>query len=327
MRILVTGATGFLGSHVAEQLARQGHAVRVLVRRTSDRTFLQGFEAEEVLGEVTQPDTLPAVVDGVEAIVHAAGLTKARSAAEFEAVNAGGTANLLAALDPAQPLRRFVLISSLAAHGPSEDGRPRPVDAPPAPVTAYGRSKLRAEELVRSWAGDGHAATIIRPPVIYGPRDRQLLPFFQLARWRLAPLLGGGTNTVSWVYAEDAARAAALAATAADDAPSATYTIDDGAVYTWRDLQAAVEEAVGRKALRIPSPPWAYAAAAFVSELYGRLRRQAVSFTRDKVIEMRQPYWVCSHDEISRDLGWEPHVGIGEGTALTAAWYRQHGWL
>jgi nucleoside-diphosphate-sugar epimerase len=327
MKVLVTGATGFLGSHIAEQLAREGHAVRVLVRRTSDRSFLQGSDAEEALGDVTQPETLPAAVEGVEAIVHAAGLTKARSAAEFESVNAGGTANLLAALDPAQPLRRFVLISSITAHGPSEDGRVRPPEAPAAPVTTYGRSKLGGEEAVRSWASDGRPATIIRPPVIYGPRDRELLPFFHLARWRLAPLLGDGTNVVSFVYVEDAARAAVLAATAGDDAPSATYALDDGAVHTWRDLLAAVEQAVGRKALRIPSPPWAYAAAALVSELYGRLRRQAVIFTRDKVVEMRQRYWVCSHEEISRDLGWGPQVGIGEGTALTVAWYRQHGWL
>ena len=327
MRVLVTGATGFLGSHIAEQLARQGHTVRVLVRRTSDRSFLQGFEAEQALGDVTQPDTLPAAVEGVEAIVHAAGLTKARSAAEFEAVNAGGTANLLAALGPAYPLRRFVYVSSLAAHGPSEDGRPRPPDSAATPITAYGRSKLRAEEMVRSWAGDSRAAAIIRPSIIYGPRDRQLLPFFHLARWRLAPLLGGGTNAVSCVYVEDAARAAVLAATAGDDAPSATYALDDGAVYTWRDLLAAVEQAVGKKALRLPSPPWAFAAAALVTELYGRLRRQAVSFTRDKVLEMRQRYWVCSHDEISRDLGWEPQVRLNEGAALTAAWYRQHGWL
>ena len=328
MRVLVTGATGFLGSHIAEQLAHQGHSVRVLLRRTSDRSFLRGIDVEEALGDVPQPDTLPAAVDGVEAIVHAAGLVKARSAEEFEAVNAGGTANLLSALGQTPRLRRFVLISSLAAHGPSEDGRPRPLDASPTPVTAYGRSKLKAEQFVRSWAGDPDrvGATIIRPPVVYGPRDRQLLTFFQLARWRLAPLLGDGANSVSCVYVEDAARAAAIAA-AAGDAPSATYTVDDGSVYTWRDLLAAVEQAVGRKALRIPSPPWAYAAAAFVSETYGRLRRQAVSFTGDKVIEMRQRYWVCSHDEISRDLGWQPQVDLAQGAALTAAWYRQHRWL
>lgn len=327
MRILVTGATGFLGSHIAEQLARDGHAVRVLLRHTSDRSFLRGLECEEALGDITQPETLPAAVVGVEAVVHAAGLVKARSAQEFEAVNAQGTANLLSALASADRLRRFVYISSLAAHGPSEDGRPRPLAAPPQPVTAYGRSKLRAEEFVRSWAGDGRSAAIIRPPVIYGPRDRELLPFFRLTRRRLAPLLGDGTNVISLVYVEDGARAAALAAVAADEAPSATYTVDDGAVYTWRELLGAVEQAVGRKALPIPSPVWAFTAAALVSETYGRLRGKAVTFSRDKVREMRQRYWVCSHEEIRQDLGWKPQVGLSEGTALTAAWYRQHGWL
>ena len=329
MKFLVTGATGFLGSHIAEQLAREGHTVRVLARRTSDRSFLRGLEIEEALGDITQPDTLPAAVAGVDAVVHAAGLVKARSAAEFNSVNAEGTANLTSALAAAETTPRFVLISSLAAHGPSEDGRPRPLDAPTTPVTAYGRSKLKAEEMVRTWAGKPNAvgAVIFRPPVIYGPRDRELLPFFRLARWRLGPLLGDGANTISCVYVPDAARAVALAATASDEAPIATYTLDDGAVYTWRDMLGAVEQANGRKALRITSPPWAFTAAAFLSETYGRLRRQAVIFTRDKVKEMRQRHWVCSHDEISRDLGWTPRVTLKEGAALTAAWYRQHRWL
>ncbi len=327
MKVLVTGATGFLGSHIAEQLARDGHAVRVLLRQTSDRSFLKALDAEEALGDVTQPETLPAAVEGVEAVVHAAGLVKARSEAEFDAVNAGGTANLLAALGKAERLKRFVLISSLAAHGPSDDGHGRPNDAPAAPITAYGRSKLRAEDLVRAWASDDRRATVIRPPVIYGPRDRQLLSFFQLARWRLAPLLGDGNNAISCVYVDDAARAAAMAATAGEWSPSATYAIDDGSVYTWRDLLSAVEQVVGKKALRLPSPVWAFTAAALVSETYGLLRRRAVTFTRDKVTEMRQPFWVCSHDEIGRDLGWQPTVTLSQGAALTADWYREQGWL
>jgi len=327
MRALVTGASGFLGSHIAEQLARQGHTVRVLVRRTSDRTFLRGFDSEEALGDVTLPESLPAAVAGVDAVVHAAGLVKARSAAEFQSVNAGGTANLLAALNDAGALRRFVLVSSLAAHGPSPDGLPRGPQEPAAPVSDYGRSKLMAEELVRSWAGEERPATIIRPPVIYGPRDRATLSLFQMVRRRFAPLLGDGTNAISCVYAEDAARAAALAATAGHDAPTATYSLDDGSVYTWRDFLAAIESAVGRKALRLPSPRWAFAAAALASESYGRLFRRAVSFNRDKYIEMRQRYWVCSHEEIARDLGWKPQVTLGEGAALTAAWYRREGWL
>ena len=196
MKVLVTGASGFLGSHIAEALVKDGHDIRVLVRETSDRRFLAGFPHEEAIGDVTHPASLPPALAGVAAVVHAAGLVKARSPEEFDAVNAKGTANLLAALDEAAPgLRRFVYVSSLAAHGPSEDGRPRPPDAPPLPITAYGRSKLKGEELVRAWRGSTRAV-IIRPPVIYGPRDSQLLPFFRLARWRIAPLLAGGRNQV-----------------------------------------------------------------------------------------------------------------------------------
>jgi nucleoside-diphosphate-sugar epimerase len=333
MKILVTGASGFLGSHIAEKLVRGGHTVRVLLRETSDRSHLRGIVVEEAAGDVRERASLPAAVDGVDTVVHAAGLVKARDESEFDAVNDQGTANLLAALQGGGTPRRFVYVSSLAAHGPSEDGKPRPLDATPNPVTAYGRSKLKGEERVRAWATESSAngarrsAAIIRPPVIYGPRDRELLPFFKLARWRLAPLLGRGNNAISLVYVEDAARAAALVAGAGDEAPVVTYAVDDGEVYTWRDLVRAVEYAINRRTLRLPSPGWTFAAAASLSEAYGRLRKRPVTFTRDKVTEMQQPYWVCSHEAINRDLGWQPQVGLQEGTALTAAWYRQYGWL
>jgi len=327
MKVLVTGATGFLGSHVAERLANDGHQVRALVRPTSDRRFLAGFPHEEALGDVTEPASLAAALNGVDVVVHTAGLVKARSAAQFDAVNAQGTANLLAAADRAVPhLRRLVYVSSLAAHGPSEDGQPRPPDAPPRPITAYGRSKLRGEEMVRAWSRSDRAV-IIRPPVIYGPRDPSLLPFFQLARWRIAPLLSGGRNRVSVIYVEDAADAIARAATADADVASKTYCVGDGNIYSWRELLAAVEEAVGRRAFRLSSPRWAFDAAALLSEAYGLLRRRAVALTREKVLEMSQPFWVCSNEAIQRDLGWSPQVDLREGARRTAQWYRQQGWL
>ena len=209
MRVLVTGATGFLGSHVAEQLARQGHAVRVLVRRTSDRTFLQGFEAEEALGEVTQPESLPAVVDGVEAIVHAAGLTKARSAAEFEAVNARATSELARAA-AGSGVQRFLYVSSLAAAGPSADGRPRTEEMPLEPISAYGRSKARAEAHVREQVGD-ERWTIIRPPIVYGPGDRALLPVFRMVACGVVPLVGFGSRHYSLIHVSDLVRGIAEA--------------------------------------------------------------------------------------------------------------------
>ena len=327
MKVLVTGASGFLGSHIAERLAEEGHQVRALVRRTSDRRFLVGFPHEEAVGDVTDPASLVAALDGVDVAVHAAGLVKARSAAQFHAVNAQGTANLLAAVDQAAPkLRRLVYVSSLAAHGPSEDDHPRPPDAPPRPVTTYGRSKLRGEEMVRAWRGS-ERAVIICPSVIYGPRDPALLPFFQLARWRVAPLLAGGRNRVSVIYVEDAAGAIAQAAIADADVAGKTYCLDDGNIYSWRELLAAVEEVVGRRAFRLSSPRWAFEAAALVSEAYGLLRRRAVALTREKVLEMSQPFWVSSHEAIQRDLGWSPQVSLREGARRTAQWYRQQGWL
>jgi nucleoside-diphosphate-sugar epimerase len=217
-------------------------------------------------------------------------------------------------------------VSSLAAHGPSAEGRPRPLDAAAEPITAYGRTKLAGEDIVRRSAF-GSGAVIFRPPVIYGPRDPALVPFFKLARLRLAPLLMGGRNRISVVYVEDAARAIARCATAEADVGGKTYTLDDGEVYTWRDLLSAVELAVGRRALRISSPRWLFDAAAVASEGFALLARRAVSLTRDKVREMSQAAWVCDHDAIRRDLGWEPSVKIEEGARLTGNWYRTHHWI
>jgi nucleoside-diphosphate-sugar epimerase len=326
VKVLVTGASGFLGSHVAEALAADGHDVRVLIRRTSSRAFL-AFPCEEAVGDLADPASLPAAVAGADAVIHAAGLVKARTEREFETVNACGTANLLGAIERHAPdLKRFIYISSLAAHGPSEDGLPRPVDAPPRPLTAYGRSKLAGEDLTRASAVAGRAV-IFRPPVIYGPRDPALVPFFRLARFRLAPLLMGGHNRVSTVYVDDVAKAVALASTAEAPVSGKTYCPEDGAVHTWRDLLSAIEDANGHRALRIHAPRWAFSAAALASEAFGFLARRPVSLTREKVDEMSRTHWVCSGDSLRRDLGWAPGTGIYEGVRLTREWYRRHGWI
>lgn len=326
MRVLVTGASGFLGSHVAEQLVQQGHQVRLLLRPTSSREFLT-FPFEEALGDVTDPNSLRAAVAGVDVVVHSAGLVKARSEVEFSRVNTTGTANLLRAVESGAPaLKRFIYISSLAAHGPSTDGNPRPVDAPPHPISAYGRTKLAGENLTRR-STLASRAVIFRPPAIYGPRDPALVPFFKLAKYRIAPMLMGGHNKISIIYGEDAARAIVLAATAETAGAGKTYTFDDGNVYEWRDLLSAVEEAVGRKALRIHSPRLLFAAAALASEGFGFVARRPVSLTRDKVREMAQAHWVCGHADVERDLGWTPVVTIREGAKLTGDWYQAHHWI
>ena len=241
MRVLLTGGSGFVGSYVAEQLTGLGHTVRALVRPQSDSKLLKTLKNIEFApGAVEDRRSLDAAVTGVDAIIHVAGLVKARRPEEFFAVNAEGTRILVAAAEAHAPgLRRFEYVSSLSAVGPCPDGKPVPDDAPPRPVTQYGRSKLAGEQAVLA-AKDRLPVTVIRPPLIYGPRDRETLAFFTSVKRGVLPVLGDGTNTLSVVYGEDCA-SAIVRATVTDGPSGRTYFLDDGSVYVWRDALAELE--------------------------------------------------------------------------------------
>jgi nucleoside-diphosphate-sugar epimerase len=328
MTVLLTGGSGFLGSHIAEQLSQAGIGVRALVRRTSDTRFLRTLPGVE-LADAALDDAagLGRAVEGVEAVIHSAGLVKARDEAEFMAVNAGGTEKLLEAARGAKTsLRRFVLVSSLTAMGPSnQQGAPVSPDDPPRPVTAYGRSK-RAAERAALGLRDELPITILRPPAIYGPRDREILTFFQAIAWGVLPYMGSVKNKLSIIYGPDAARAC-IAAISAEVPSGSAYFLDDGDVYTFEDLFRAVEDALGKRAwLRIPLPRRLVETVARGSELYGKVRKQAVMLTVDKCRELFEQ-WVTNSSAAQAALGWKPQVKIPEGTQLTATWYRQQGWL
>ena len=331
MRVLVTGASGFLGSHVTEQLVQKGHSVVALVRRSSSTKFLSSLRGVELAyGAIEDAESVRrAVVDapGVDAIVHSAGLVKARDEAEFFRVNVGGTRNMLDAAKAAGPtMKRFVFVSSLAAVGPSHDGRPVAADARPAPVTRYGRSKLEAERLVLA-EKDALPVVVLRPPMIYGPRDQESFAFFQSVARRVLPMLGDGKNTLSVIYASDAA-AACIRALEGDVPSGRAYFIDDGRVYVWRDMLADVEAAIGARAfVRVGVPFPLVRGAALASEGMSRLTGKPVMLTRDKLNELAASHWVCDSAEARRELGWEPQVGWAEGTRRAVAWYREHGWL
>jgi len=328
VRILLTGGSGFLGSHIAEQLDGQGADVRALVRPTSDTRFLEGLAHVTLLsGALSDKDSLLAATEGVEGIIHAAGLVKARRPADFYQTNEQGTANLLdAAKQNAPGIERFVLVSSLAVMGPSEDGRPVPAGAAPNPVTHYGRSKLAAEQAARA-EEQSLPITIIRPPMIYGPRDREVLPFFKSVQLGVLPLTGSPSSLLSAVYAADCA-AACIKALDADVPSGSTYFVEDGGLETLGGLIAHIENALDRRAwLRVPVPRFLMYGAALGSEFYGRVMGRAVMLTRDKLNELLAPHWVCDSTEAQAALGWKPRTSFAEGTRLTGAWYRREGWL
>jgi nucleoside-diphosphate-sugar epimerase len=328
LEILVTGGSGFLGSHIAELLSQQGQHVIALVRRTSNSEFLRTLRnVKLVYGAVEDLASVEAAMEGARAVIHAAGLVKAQGPTEFERINVGGTQNLLfAAKKRGSALKRFVYVSSLAAMGPSDDGKPIPRHCEPRPVTHYGRSKLKAEQAVLA-AKDELPVTVIRPPFIYGPRDSESFAFFQTVSRRLLPFLGDGRNTLSIIYGPDAASACVRAVFA--DVPSGScYFIDDGNVYVWREMLEELERVLGRRALvRFSIPFSVLKGVAVATESYGRLRNKAVMLTRDKINELSAAHWVCDGKDARTDLGWAPQVDWSEGARRAAAWYREHGWL
>ena len=326
MKVLVTGGSGFLGSYVAEQLSKDGHEVVALVRKSSNKKFLAALpNVTFAYGSVEDAEAVDAAADGVEAIVHSAGLVKARTPAEFELVNVDGTKNLLAAAKK-RGIRRFVYVSSLTAVGPSQDGKPVPADRVCNPVTHYGRSKLKAEKAVLAAKDELHV-TVIRPPMIYGPRDNETFTFFQMVSGRVLPFLGDGRNTLSIVYGADAASACVRALFA--DVPSGRcYFVEDGHVYVWRDMLAELERVLERRALlRFSIPFFVLRGAAVATESWGKVRKKAVMLTRDKVNELAAPHWVCDAQTTRDELGWTPQVDWARGARLAAAWYRAEGWL
>jgi nucleoside-diphosphate-sugar epimerase len=311
---------------VAEQLATDGHVVRALVRPRSDRRVLEKLAGIEFApGAIEDPASLGPAVDGADAVVHVAGIVKARRPSEFFEVNTQGTKNLL---DAAAGLGvgRFVYVSSLAAVGPSLDGTPVPDDVEPRPVTHYGRSKLEAERAVLA-AKDRIHVTVVRPPLIYGPRDRETLAFFTSVRNGVLPMTGDGTNTLSVVYVADCA-AAIVRALTVQGASGRTYFVDDGSVYVWREALAHIESALGRRAfVRFGMPMGVVKVAAAATQLWGKVTNTAQMLTLDKVNELTQPHWVCSGAGARRDLGWEPRVNWAQGVQEAVKWYRAEGWL
>ncbi|MEO7327088.1 MAG: NAD-dependent epimerase/dehydratase family protein, partial [Minicystis sp.] len=188
------------------------------------------------------------------------------------------------------------------------------------------RSKLAAERLVREAKGQ-LPVTVIRPPMIYGPRDNESFAFFQSVSMRFLPYLGDGKNTMSVVYASDAASACIKAIDR--DVPSGNaYFVDDGEVYVWRDMLADIERAMDKKAfVRLSIPFSLVKIAAAANEQIGKLTGKAVMLTRDKLKELSAPHWVCDSTDTRAALDWEPKVKWPEGTRKAAAWYRENGWL
>jgi nucleoside-diphosphate-sugar epimerase len=322
VKAFVTGATGFVGSHLAEALVRRGDRVTALVRSPSKADRLRELGVELVAGDLHAAAALAHGAAGADVVYHVAGLVAARSEAEFLAGNRDGTRNVVEAAE-AGDVRRFVFVSTMAAGGPAERGHPLSGNEPPRPVTRYGRSKLAAEAVVRA---SSLAWTIIRPPMVYGPRDVEVLKVFRIARTGVAPVFGDGMQELSAVHAADLADALVAAATAPATV-GGTYYAAHPEVFTSAEFVRAVARAIGHRARVIPLPLALARAALSVTELAARAAGRATILTADKAHEFFQAAWTGDPAPLARDAGWTAQRDLERGLAETAAWYREHGWL
>ncbi len=301
--LAITGATGFVGSAVMDAALAAGHQVRALARRAQP----ERAGVEWVPGNLADRAALAALAQGADAVIHVAGLTNTPDPAEFETANVTGTANVIAAAKEAGT-RRLVFVSSLASRMPA--------------LSAYGASKARAETLVEASGSDW---TIVRPPAVYGPRDREILDLFRAAKWGVVPLPPGGATSI--IHADDLADL--LVALSGNAAPSRKqiYEPDDGREGGWshKELAQAIGHAVGKRSVFAPHLPRVVLESAAAADRL--LRGDRAKLTPDRVGYMCHPNWVARFDRAVPPGIWQPRIAGEEGLKATAQWYAREGWL
>ncbi|MEP2737085.1 MAG: NAD(P)-dependent oxidoreductase [Erythrobacter sp.] len=307
MRLAITGATGFVGQAVLDEfLSSSSEAIgHIEVRALTRRAQAPSDGVEWVSGSLSDTASLNTLVDGVDAVIHIAGLTNTPDPANFEAANVIGTANVIAAMKKAK-CKRLVFVSSLSARKPE--------------LSAYGASKAAAEELVQ---GSGLSWTVVRPPAVYGPRDDDMLELFKTAKWGLVPLPPGGATSI--IYVSDLAKL--LFTLAAASGHKKLYEPDDGREGGWahQEMAQAIGKAVGKRSVFAPHlPAGVLSAAAGALKL---IQGDKAKLTADRVGYMCHPNWVVRSDRKPPETLWKADVSGEEGFAKTAKWYRDAGWL
>jgi len=321
----VTGGTGFVGWHVANALVAGGWSVRALARGgPARRTGLEELAAEVVPGDLASPvEELCRSLAGCAAVLHCAGLVRARTLDEYRVVNVLGTERLLEAAGRACPEAVFVYVSSQAAAGPAREGRAVLEGDPPRPVSDYGLSKLEAERAVaRRWTGAG---IVLRPGVLYGPRDRGLLTYFRMAQRGVVPV-PAARSRVQIGSVEDAALGIARAAGRQDLAGRIGFLCDPDPV-TVLEVARLVASSGDRRVRFLQVPNAAVRLAGFLETLRERVTGESRPFNADKTRELLAGDWLCDPGPMQRDLALPPPTPLEDGLRKTWEWYREKGWL
>jgi len=328
MKVLVTGATGFIGQHLVRFLLAENCQVRALCRSSSRKPDDFAQKVEWRTGDLSEPEVLKSAVSDADVVFHLAGAIKAPDALTFNRINVCGTTNLLNTLvHYGKTGVRFVYVSSLSACGPATPWSPKNEDDPCFPVSSYGQSKLEAEIEVLKRKNKIWCA-IVRPAVVYGPGDRESLIFFKIAKSRLNPHLGLEKRFVSMIFVDDLVNLLWL--TVIRDQPSGeVYFACDGQAngHDWNQIIAGAGRALNFPLLPLFLPYILLSVIAVPARFFSKMSGRITSLNRDKLKELRQTHWTCSCAKARKRLGFQARVELPEGLQRAAIWYQEQKWI
>lgn len=327
MITLITGAAGFIGSHLAEELTARSRKVRCLVRESDNLDYLKGLGAEFAFGDLADKDSLKKAVEGAGIVYHLAAIARPMAIPDrlYFKVNADGTRNLLEAC-VGKNLRKIIHMSSISAVGPSKGGRPVSETSLPDPVDVYGKSKLAAEKIVFEFVKNYNLPVVLlRPPVVFGPRDFEVLKFFKIIKKRFFPVRENSQGRFEFCYVRNLVQACLLAEEKGEIGQ--IYHISNERPYTVKEIKEEIALALGVKPFRIFLPDWLLKTAGWAMEILGGLFHFRPPFSKNTVVWMTSDFWVSDISKAKEKLGYCAGYSLKEGIEETVKWYKDNNLL
>jgi nucleoside-diphosphate-sugar epimerase len=323
---LVTGGTGFVGSHLVDLLLSKNYDVWCIVRKSSNLRWLKGKNVKLIDCGLNDKNALLKSINNVDYIYHVAGVVKSKTKEGYYLGNVETTKNLLeTVIENKINVKRFVVVGSLTATGPSLNGIPVNEESPPNPITTYGRSKLEEEKLALSFK-DKIPITICRAPAVYGERDTEIFIYFKTFSKGLTTLIGFNEKKLSLIHVSDLVEGI-YQASISDKAAGEIYFISSEEFYNWEQINKLTAEIIGKKPIVVRIPHFmVYTISAF-AQFLSLFSSNAATLNIEKAKDLTQRYWICDCSKAKEHFGYNQKISIVEGIRRTVSWYRETGWI
>jgi dihydroflavonol-4-reductase len=322
----VTGANGFVGSHLVDYLLGKNFEVRCIVRKSSNLQWLEGKNVKIYDCGLFDKDGLREAFRNVNYIFHVAGVVKAKNEEGYFRGNVESTKILLeVAAEVKDHIKKFIMVSSQTVSGPALKGKPVTEEMEPNPLTTYARSKVKQEKIVLSYK-DVFPVTICRGPAIYGERDTEIFIYFQVFNKGLTTMIGFDKKELSLLHVSDFAEGLYLAAIS-DKANGQIYFISSEKFYTWNEVGNITSKVLNKKAFRIRIPHFIVFIIAAIAQFFAMFSSKPATLNIEKAKDLVQRYWICDTSKAMRDLGYRQKVSIEEGIRRTCEWYKLMKWI